>query len=93
MVEGANTTDTYRFSLGYQRTVTFNLGDLNGNADLRLIHDANHNGIVDPGEEFKRAASLGNSPETITKTLEAGDYFAQVYAPTLEATSYTLNMA
>lgn len=94
VLEDVNTADTYKFSIETKRSLTLSLKDLYANADLRILQDKNSNGILDPGEELKRSASLGNASETITRVLNPGDYIAQVYsAGQNEHTSYALDIA
>lgn len=77
----SDSSDLYRFSLSSIRNVSLALTGLSAgdDFDLRLIRDANSNGIVDAGEELASSTHGSNWNEAINKNLEAGDYFAQVY--------------
>ena len=76
-----DSSDLYRFSLNTLRNVSLALTEISTGADLdlRLIRDANSNGIVDTGEELVASTYSSNWNEAINKNLEAGDYFVQVY--------------
>jgi hypothetical protein len=87
-----DTSDIYQFSLSSARTLSASLSGLSADADLRIIRDANSNGIADAGDEIIRSAFGGNTSESITQFLAAGDYFAQVYQFGGE-TSYNLGLS
>ncbi|MUG94399.1 peptidase [Scytonema sp. UIC 10036] len=75
-----DTSDMYRFSLssaasGFNVTLT----GLGADADVRLVRDANNNGIVDAGEEISRSNNGSSHSEWIQASLAAGNYFVQVY--------------
>ena len=86
-----DTADIYRFSLDTARALTLNLSGLNADSNLRLIRDANNNGIVDVGEVLASSNQSGTSSETLTQNLQAGAYFVQVYQYSGE-TNYSLNL-
>ena len=92
-----DTADVYHFTLtnngyGYGYGLDLKLTGLSSDADVRLIRDANSNGIVDRGEEISRSALLGTTPESLnTETLGTGDYFVQVYQYSGD-TNYQLSM-
>ena len=69
--------DYYRFTLSASTTVSLKLKSLSGNADLQLIHDANNNGILDPGEILATSAKTSGL-DTITRTLGPGTYYLRV---------------
>lgn len=76
---GSNdTADVYRFSLSSIREVTFALTGLSQDADLRLIQDANSNGVVDAGDVLVSSTRGSSLNETFSKVLLTGNYFAQV---------------
>ena len=87
-----DTSDIYQFSLASARTLSASLSGLSADADLRIIRDANSNGIADAGDEIIRSAFGGNTSESITQFLAAGNYFAQVYQFGGE-TSYNLGLS
>jgi trimeric autotransporter adhesin len=92
-INSSNTSDTYHFSNTYP-SANFNitLTGLSADADLRVIRDANQNGIVDAGEEIIRSAQFGSASESINlQGLGTGDYFIQVYQYTGN-TNYTLTL-
>ncbi len=86
-----DTADVYRFNLDTARALTLNLSGLNADSNLRLIRDANNNGIVDVGEVLASSNQSGTLSETLTQNLQAGAYFVQVYQYSGE-TNYSLNL-
>ncbi|TVQ17987.1 MAG: hypothetical protein EA367_16080 [Leptolyngbya sp. DLM2.Bin15] len=90
-----NASDTFRFSMASSRRVTLNLIGLSADADLRLIRDANNNGIVDAGEVIGRSSASGTSNERLSMSLTGGvSYIAQVYFySSTGSTSYNLGIA
>ncbi|MBD2157421.1 pre-peptidase C-terminal domain-containing protein [Leptolyngbya sp. FACHB-16] len=88
-----NASDTFRFNISTDRSVSLSLSGLSADADLRLIQDVNNNGIVDAGEELQRSEGTGTGDENITRSLAAGNYIAQAYfyAQT-GSTSYNLTI-
>ncbi|WP_421655132.1 pre-peptidase C-terminal domain-containing protein [Leptothermofonsia sp. ETS-13] len=94
-ISTTNTTDVYRFNLGSTGNLNLALNGLSADADVRIIRDANSNGIVDIGEEIIRSANGGSTAESINlQGLGAGSYFAQVYqwSGTTSSTSYNLSL-
>ena len=87
-VGNTNTTDTYEFSVGYGG-VNISLTGLSSDADLRVIRDFNHNGLVDSNEVIATSTSGGIGNESIN-IYSPGDYFVQVYQYTGD-TNYTLS--
>jgi hypothetical protein len=93
LIDNNNTVDTYRFSLTSPRRFDLSLTGLSADADVRLIRDANNNGIIDVGEEISRPENGGNASEFISRdVLAAGDYFVQVYQ-FIGDTNYTLSLS
>ncbi|UBF23735.1 S8 family serine peptidase [Kovacikia minuta CCNUW1] len=79
-VGSTNTTNVYRFHLSTDSSLSLELLGLSADADVRLIRDANNNGIVDPDEEIDRSQHRNTANEAIgVPFLSAGTYFAQVY--------------
>jgi Bacterial pre-peptidase C-terminal domain/Leishmanolysin len=71
----------YKLSLSQLSSVNMTLSGLSANADVRLIHDANNNSIIDAGEVIQVSANSGTNAETFNLTnLAAGTYFVNVYA-------------
>lgn len=92
-IHKTNTADVCRITLNEESQLNLTLTDLTGDADLRLIHDRNNNGIVDNGEELARSQQSGFLNETIAiNQLPAGTYFVLIYLYSGEA-AYTLNIS
>lgn len=92
-VGSSDTSDVYAFSLDAESSFSLSLNGLTANADVRLIQDRNGNGIVDAGEAIAVSSASGTSSEALSNlTLQAGNYFVQVYQ-TSGDTNYTLNLA
>ncbi|MEM9215259.1 MAG: C2 family cysteine protease [Cyanobacteria bacterium P01_F01_bin.150] len=77
-VGSGDTIDFYSFDLSRIRDVTLTLGNLEGNASLRLIHDKNNNNQIDAGEVVASSNRSGERAETINKVLNKGNYFAEI---------------
>ncbi len=90
-VGSADLNDYYKFALPFGRDVTVRLHGLTGDADVRLIRDANGNGIVDMGEELASSSRYGTSEESIIKGLDPGTYYVRVYTWDRSA-YYTLSL-
>jgi hypothetical protein len=92
-VGSTNTADVYHFNLGTASDFSLSLTGLSADGDVRLIRDANGNGIVDAADEMTRSAVGGTANESINlSSLAAGDYFAQVYQYSGN-TSYNLSLS
>jgi hypothetical protein len=92
-ISDANTTDTYRFTLGSTSTLAMNLTGLSADSDLRLIRDGNNNGVLDAGELLTASTFSGSASESLNlQGLGAGTYFAMVYQYT-GSTSYNFSVA
>jgi pimeloyl-ACP methyl ester carboxylesterase len=78
-VGNLDTDDYYRFHLDANSNFRLDLNGLNADADVRLIQDINGNGLVDEEEVLDFSIASGNTPETIEKSLAAGDYYLWVY--------------
>jgi subtilisin family serine protease len=91
-IYNTDTVDVYRFDLSTTKSLTLNLSDLSTDVDLRLIVDANHNGIIDSGDVIADSVQGGSLPETLTQVLSAGTYFVQVYQYSGE-TNYALSLS
>lgn len=93
IITNKNTTDVYRFSLTDNSALNISLTGLAADADVRLIRDANNNGLVDAGEELARSQRASSIDEAINwASLSNGDYFIQVYQYNGE-TAYQLNLS
>jgi hypothetical protein len=92
-VGSTDTSDIYRFSLGATSNFNLSLTGMSNDADVRLIRDANNNGIIDTGEVIASSTRGSNSDESINNSsLAAGTYFAQVYQFSGD-TNYTLRLS
>lgn len=98
-----NMSDVYRFSLSTVSNFNLSLTDFDayfGDADVRLIQDANNNGIADAGEvvaisNFRTLDNryTGRIEESINTLLNPGTYLVQVYHGEGDDTHYTLRMS
>ncbi len=78
-VGSSDPTDTYHFQLDANSHLSLTLNGLSADADLYLIQDFNHNGLVDNGEVLSYSIETGSTPESINLTgLASGDYYIQV---------------
>jgi hypothetical protein len=89
-VDGTNPSDFYRFSVGQSGVFTANLTGLTGDADVRLIQDANGNGAIDTGEIVAWQWERGTRNESIRRFLNPGTYMVQVLGYNNQAADYTL---
>jgi serine protease len=87
-----NIADNYHFYLSGNSNVSLNLTGMSNDGDLRLIRDANANGIVDDGEELVRSTTGGSLNESLNiQGLNTGYYIAQV-SQYSGNTAYTLSL-
>lgn len=77
--------DYYRFSLGATSNFNLSLTGLNGDADVVLL-DSNGAGV-----HFSNAS--GTASESISRRLNAGDYYVRVYPFGPVSTDYTLSLS
>lgn len=84
--------DYYRFNLSEMSTLDLSLSGLTTTADVQVIRDVNHNGVVDPGEVVASSTSKGTASESMQlQGLDVGAYFIRVNG--VEGnTSYTLTL-
>lgn len=88
----SNIADNYQFYLNGTSNVSLNLTGMSSDGDIRLIRDANYNGIVDDGEEVVRSFTVGNGNETLNlQGLNSGFYVTQV-SQYSGNTAYTLSL-
>lgn len=90
-VDNGNTSDFYRFTVTQSGIFTANLTELTGDADVRLIQDANGNGAIDSGEILAWQWERGTANESIRKFISAGDYFVQVASYRNQTADYTVS--
>lgn len=89
-VGSTNTADVYHFSVDTARDFSLSLTGLSADADVRLIKDTNTSEI-DLSQVIGSSVLSGNASESITASLEPGDYFVQVYQYNGD-TDYTLGL-
>ena len=84
--------DFYQFSLTAPSDVSILLDNMSANADLRLVRDANANGLVEPEEILAVSGEGGATLEEITRRgLAPGNYYVWV-SQTSGSTYYDLNI-
>lgn len=90
-----NSENLYRFTMGSAGNFNASLtGISGGDVDMRLIRDANNNGIVDVGDEVVRSQVGSTDDEAINiRNLSAGNYFLQTYLFNGSNNNYTLKMS
>ena len=92
-IGNTNTSDIYQFSLASAGNLNIGLRGLSADADVRLIRDANNNGVVDASDVLFTSSRGGSASEDISLAGQAaGTYFAQVYQYS-GATSYSLKLS
>jgi hypothetical protein len=78
-VSAADTVDHFKVKLAHTGKLTARLTNLSANADLRLIRDANNNGLAEASEVLAVSANGGTAQEQIIKApIGPGPYFLQV---------------
>jgi hypothetical protein len=78
-VSASAPVDYFKFKLAYTGKVFARLTSLSANADLRLIRDANNNGVADASEVLVVSAKTGTQSEQIIKApIGPGTFFLQV---------------
>jgi hypothetical protein len=80
----------YSFTLKGRSSFSLDLEDSSKNAHADLIQDANGNGVVDDGEVINGSIFSSTNAESISKTLDAGSYYIQVYIDESLETNYKL---
>ncbi|OUL26051.1 hypothetical protein BV372_27395 [Nostoc sp. T09] len=67
--------------------------NLTANANIRLIYDANNNGVFNTGEEMSRSSNSETSTETINRSGLASGNYVNVYRYVSSInTPYRLNL-
>lgn len=70
----------YKLTFAAPRALKVTLDGLTADANLRLIQDANNNGLVEPEEVITESINPGNLSESIERdNLPAGSYYLEVY--------------
>lgn len=81
-----DTRDYYRFTLDDTSIFNLTLEGLSADADVRLLDGS--------GNTIATSNRSGNTSESINRTLDAGDYFIQVYPwSSNTSTNYSLNVS
>ncbi|MTJ48440.1 pre-peptidase C-terminal domain-containing protein [Dolichospermum sp. UHCC 0259] len=71
----------YKIKLDGIGTLNATLDGLTADANMRLIYDANNNGIIDAGEVIATSTNTGTASESFNlSNLAAGTYYVNVYA-------------
>jgi hypothetical protein len=93
LVGNDNTADTYYFSVSSFGSVQLNasLTGLTADADIRLVQDSNDNRIVDSDEILAYSSIGSSSSDSLSYSVNSGDYFVQVYQFS-ENTDYNLSI-
>jgi FG-GAP-like repeat len=89
-VASSDQDDFYRFTLTASGVFSADLTGLSGDADVRLIQDANGNGAIDLGEVLAWQWERGAKSEQIRRFLTAGSYVLQVTSYHNQASTYAL---
>ncbi|MFQ4139368.1 PPC domain-containing protein [Nodosilinea sp. PGN35] len=93
-VSSNNLKDYYRFAIEKTANLDVSLSNLAGNADLRLIRDANNNGIIDAGDVILGGYNPSNMSESFrAEGLGRGSYFLEVGSVNGTFTNYTLGFS
>jgi len=79
-VGSSDINDFYSFSLSSHSSVSIAIDGLSANADLQLLKDKNSNNSIDKGDVIASSSKGGTLSESISKTLNAGNYFIRVYS-------------
>ncbi|MBD2082771.1 VCBS repeat-containing protein [Leptolyngbya sp. FACHB-17] len=90
-VDANNLNDFYRFTIGQSGIFTAGLTGLTGDADVRLIQDANGNGAIDNGEILAWQWERGLKDESIRRFIAPGAYFVQVLSYNNQAADFTVS--
>ncbi|MFB6454161.1 reprolysin-like metallopeptidase [Chitinophaga sp. Hz27] len=87
LISPSGDIDNYKFVITTSGTITITLGTLPGDYDLKLLNSA--------GSQVAISQLAGTSSETISRTVSAGTYYAQVYGyngANSSTTCYTLRV-
>jgi hypothetical protein len=83
-ISSTDTNDYYRFSLSSRSNFNLALNGLSNDANVQLL-DRN-------GNTIQTSNKTGTNAESISRTLNAGDYYIRVYPNGSISSNYTLNM-
>jgi Bacterial pre-peptidase C-terminal domain len=90
-VSATKSSNFYRFSTNQSGVFTADLTGLTGDADVRLVKDANNNGTIDRGEVLAWQWERGTGSESIRKFVGAGNYLLQVMSYNNQTANYTVS--
>jgi hypothetical protein len=90
-VSATKNSNIYRFSTNQSGVFTADLTGLTGDADVRLVKDANNNGTIDRGEVLAWQWERGTGSESIRKFVGAGNYLLQVMSYNNQTANYTVS--
>lgn len=94
-ISNTNASDTYHFDNPFiSSNYRLSLGGLSSDVDIRVVRDANSNGIVDLGDTISASLRTGSANEEINlQGLGTGGYFIQVYQGSPSSTTaYSLTI-
>lgn len=92
-VSVSDRSDLYRFNIASSSQFSLTLTDLRADLDVRLIRDANSNGVIDAGEELARSDRGGTTSETINlANFGPGTYFVEVFPYRSASSNYRLSL-
>ncbi len=77
--------DFFRFNLSGTRSFNLSLTGMSADADVRLLNSS--------GQTIQSSTRAGSSSESISRTLNAGTYYAQVYRYRSASTRYSLRLS
>jgi hypothetical protein len=80
-----DTSDYYGFNLSNRSSFDMTLSGLGANAEVELLNSR--------GEVLQTSAQLGTSSESLFTTLDAGNYYINVYLGAETTTDYNLNLS
>jgi len=90
-VSATKSSNFYRFNVNQSGVFTANLTGLTGDADVRLVQDANSNGAIDQGEVLAWQWERGTANESIRKFVGTGNYLLQVMNYNNQTANYNVN--
>jgi len=83
----------YRFTLTSPTSITARLMSLAADADLRLVRDANGNGLIASNATIASSLNFGTQAEQIVRSLGAGEYTLWVTPVSDAVTTYALSLS
>ncbi|MBW4507042.1 MAG: S8 family serine peptidase [Scytonematopsis contorta HA4267-MV1] len=86
--------DFYKFTLSNRTSFNLSVNSLTADADVQIIRDSNSNSIVDNNEAIAASYRGGSQSESISTTLDRGNYYIRVFSFTgNNNTNYNLNVS